>query len=141
LTADDIVAEARAWLGTPYRPRGRSRTGLDCLGLLVMIGRRFEVPHEDQFDYSNWPRSDLLIIKTLGKHLVGVIPPAPAPGLVGCFASHGRLPHHTGVFSRQHGALHLIHACIHPPHLVEDAWASAQQDMRLIGVFAFPGMT
>ena len=53
---DSIAARARALVGTPYRPQGRSREGLDCAGLAALAlalpaaalpagyGRRSAVP-------------------------------------------------------------------------------------------------
>ena len=32
-----IVAEARRWLGTPFRHQGRGAVGLDCAGLLYVV--------------------------------------------------------------------------------------------------------
>ncbi len=41
MTRDDVVAAARAWLGTPYRHRASALgAGCDCLGLLRGVWRR-----------------------------------------------------------------------------------------------------
>src|SRR6185437_17129428 len=40
LTRQDIVAEARAWIGTPYRHQGSLKgIGCDCLGLVRGVWR------------------------------------------------------------------------------------------------------
>lgn len=142
MTRDDIVTEARRWLRTPYRKRGRDVKGIDCLGLLVMIGRHFEIPHTDEQDYSDWPRSDLLIVRKLAQYLVRVPPTlTPLPGMVGCFAER-RLPGHCGIFSKMHGEVHLIHARIRPASVVEESWRQMpMHELRLIGLFDFPGVT
>lgn len=36
-TRDEIVAEARRWVGTPYRDLGRNEHGLDCVGLILVV--------------------------------------------------------------------------------------------------------
>lgn len=42
MTRDDIVAEATAWLGTPYRHQASLRgVGCDCLGLVRGVWRAF----------------------------------------------------------------------------------------------------
>ena len=33
----DIVAEARKWVGVPYRHQGRGARGIDCVGLLIEV--------------------------------------------------------------------------------------------------------
>lgn len=35
-TRADFVAEARSWVGVPFRHQGRSRAGVDCVGLLLV---------------------------------------------------------------------------------------------------------
>jgi cell wall-associated NlpC family hydrolase len=36
---DDLVAEARLWIGVPFRHQGRSRVGVDCVGLPIVVGQ------------------------------------------------------------------------------------------------------
>ena len=36
----EIVDAARNWVGVPYRHQGRTRNGIDCVGLLLEGGRR-----------------------------------------------------------------------------------------------------
>jgi hypothetical protein len=143
MTRDDIVAEARRYLNVPYHRKGRSLQGLDCLGLLVMVGRHFEVPHIDEQDYSDWPHSDHVIIKKLGQYLTPMSPTLPMsqwPGLVGIFAER-RLPGHAGIFSFLRDRVHLIHARVFPSAVMEECWDQVpHSEIRLIGLFAFPGM-
>jgi cell wall-associated NlpC family hydrolase len=35
-----IVSAARSWLGVPWRHQGRTRQGVDCAGLVVLVGRK-----------------------------------------------------------------------------------------------------
>ncbi|HEQ98802.1 MAG TPA: hypothetical protein ENO22_05625 [candidate division Zixibacteria bacterium] len=35
---EQIIEEARSFLGVPFQHRGRSRSGLDCVGLLELVG-------------------------------------------------------------------------------------------------------
>ena len=59
-TRAEIVAEARDWLGTPWRHQGQSKgRGADCLGFVVGVGRAFGL-----IDY------------------VGAYPRRPDPGLM-----------------------------------------------------------
>ena len=32
-----IVDEARSWLGVPFRPHGRTRRGIDCVNLVLLV--------------------------------------------------------------------------------------------------------
>ncbi len=50
-----IVAEARRWIGTPFRHQGRGREGLDCAGLLVVVAQALGIPHRDELTYRRIP--------------------------------------------------------------------------------------
>lgn len=141
MTRDEVVTEARKWLRVPYRKRGRTMAGVDCIGFLSMVGRALDVPHDDRLDYEDWPRQDHLILRTLEQYLTPIPPTSIQPGSVGIFAER-RLPGHCGIFSMQYNLLHLIHARINPGMVIEEAWAQMpRQELRLIGLFDFPGIT
>lgn len=36
---DQLVMCAREWLGVPFRPRGRTRAGVDCVGFLFAVAK------------------------------------------------------------------------------------------------------
>lgn len=49
-----IVQEARSWIGVPFRHHGRSRAGVDCVGLLVVV---YEATIGlSQGDFTEYPR-------------------------------------------------------------------------------------
>jgi hypothetical protein len=140
MTRAEVQVEARKWLQVSYCKRGRSSDGVDCVGFLVMVGRAFEVPHQDELDYSEWPQQDLLILKKLGQFLDHLPPSTPLPGTIGVFAER-RLPGHVGIFSEKHRAVHLIHARINPGCVLEEPWQQIPRgQLRLIGLFGFPGL-
>jgi cell wall-associated NlpC family hydrolase len=140
MTRGEVQAEARKWLRVPYLHRGRTADGLDCIGFLIVVGRAFDIPHEDEHDYSLWPRQDLMILKKLGRFLDAIPPSTALPGTIGVFAER-RLPGHVGIFSEKHNAVHLIHARISPGCVLEEAWQHMPRNhLRLIGLFGFPGL-
>lgn len=38
-TPEAVIAEARSWVGVPFLHQGRSREGVDCVGLVIVVGR------------------------------------------------------------------------------------------------------
>lgn len=52
-TGEDVVREARRWIGARYRLGGASRSGIDCSGLTMQVYKRFGVslPHSDDAQY------------------------------------------------------------------------------------------
>lgn len=43
ITREAVVRTARAYLGVPFKPAGRGRTGIDCVGLALAIPRDLEM--------------------------------------------------------------------------------------------------
>jgi len=136
-----VVAEARKWLGIPYRPKGRSERGIDCLGLLVVVGRAFAVPHEDQQHYTDYPSPDREMLGVFDRYLERRSISPPWPGLIGVFADR-RLPAHVGIFSARDDALHVIHARVDERRVVEEQYDNAPlpRELRVIALYAYPGL-
>jgi hypothetical protein len=55
MTRDEIIAVARGYLDVPWRHRGRTPTGVDCIGLVCAVGDHFEIAYEDIDGYSRNP--------------------------------------------------------------------------------------
>lgn len=47
MTREEIVAEARRYIGTPWRRHGRTRHGIDCGGLPLVVGRHLGAQLQD----------------------------------------------------------------------------------------------
>jgi NlpC/P60 family putative phage cell wall peptidase len=61
LTRHDVVAEARSWIGTPYRHQGRLKgVGVDCLGLIVGVARALGLADKDADGYGAIPSDNRL---------------------------------------------------------------------------------
>lgn len=59
--AEDVIAAARACLGTPFRHQGRQPgVGLDCAGLVVSVCRALNIPYQDAAAYGRRPHDGLL---------------------------------------------------------------------------------
>jgi cell wall-associated NlpC family hydrolase len=50
-----IVEAARKWLGTRYQNQGRDNYGLDCGGLILVVGRELGISSLEFLGYSNNP--------------------------------------------------------------------------------------
>src|SRR5262245_33676873 len=56
LLRDQIIAEARTWLRTPFRHQGRVKgVGVDCAGLVVMVGQSLGLLTYDTREYGVIP--------------------------------------------------------------------------------------
>lgn len=93
-SGQDVVREARKWIGAPYRLGGQTRRGVDCSGLTMMVFKRFGVslPHWDDKQY----RMGTKVPKGRER-----------PGDLVFFNEHGRGVSHVGIYS---GNGKLVHA-------------------------------
>ena len=58
LTADSFIAAARTYIGVPWQHQGRSRHGIDCVGLLVCVAHDLGIPVDDGGpNYEREPRA------------------------------------------------------------------------------------
>ncbi len=53
--ADEIVYVANTLVGVPFRHQGRSRAGLDCAGLIIVIAHLLGLTDKDTVSYSRRP--------------------------------------------------------------------------------------
>lgn len=87
ITPEQIVAQARTWLGTKYHHQGRLKKsakgpgGCDCLGLIIGVidelglqdGNGNPLTQADEFNYSMYPE------RVVGKNAPAAILPKLAP--------------------------------------------------------------
>ena len=59
-TREQVLAEARSWIGVPYLHQGRTRLGVDCVGLLIVVARALGLTDYDVSGYPRVPSSDFL---------------------------------------------------------------------------------
>ena len=139
---EDIVASARAWIGTPYRHQASLRgIGTDCLGLLRGVWRDVygaeptSVPAYTK-DWSE-PSGDEVLWRAAAKHLV-VKPVAEAAiGDVLLFRMRaGSVAKHLGIQGQIGPVPTFIHA--YSGHAVLESALSDPWQRRVVARFAFP---
>lgn len=61
MTPEAVIAEARTWLGVPYRHQGRTRLGIDCVGLPIVVGQALGLwpPRFEIANYGRLPSAEL----------------------------------------------------------------------------------
>jgi hypothetical protein len=143
LTRRDVVTAARAWLGVPFRPKGRSHMGVDCLGLLVVLGQQFAVPHQDEQHYTDYPDPQRRMLATFDRYLERRPNEADWDATIGVFTTHRALPGHVALFTTRDHVRHLLHASMAERMVLEhpyDEIATLRQG-RLLARYGFPGLT
>ena len=139
--SSEVLAEARSWLGTPYRHRASVRgAGADCLGLLRGLWRAlYGAEPAPVPPYSpDWAEAG--DAERLWRALAACMSPCPPgawrPGEVILFRIRAGGPaKHLGLVSASEPA-RFIHA--YPRHGVVESALSAPWARRAVAAFEFP---
>jgi cell wall-associated NlpC family hydrolase len=134
VTRDQIVAEARTWLGVRWQHQGRSRAGVDCAGVVIRVAQDLGLT---DFDITGYARlaTDETMAQACREQLVPVAFHAMQPGDVLTLAWQRQ--RHIGIVGGHAGALTLIHAYLHSRKVVEARLDDAMM-ARAIAAFRFP---
>lgn len=131
----EIVAEARSWLGTPFRHQGRLKgVGCDCIGLVVGVGRRFGLEPEDPADYARLPDGRRLRAG-LAANLAEVSADAARPGDVVLLRIR-RDPQHVAILAPAEMMIHAFSAV----GRVVATRLDGRWRRRLVAAYRFPGV-
>ncbi|WP_170428003.1 NlpC/P60 family protein [Ruegeria arenilitoris] len=138
----DIVNEARGWLGTPYVHQASVKgAGTDCLGLLrgiwrALFGAEPEAVPSYSMDWSE-PQGEERMWAAARRHLTAKLPENLEPGDVLLFRMRdGGVAKHVGVVSETGAVPRFIHA--YSGHGVVENALSDPWQRRIVACFAFP---
>jgi NlpC/P60 family putative phage cell wall peptidase len=140
--AEAIVAEARAWIGTPYLHQVSVKgAGADCLGLLRGLWRTFHGPEPEAVPAytEDWAEPDHreVLLEAAGRLLIAKPNSDVAMGDVLLFRMReGSIAKHLGIQSEVGPVPRFIHA--YTDHGVIESPLSRPWDRRIAARFAFP---
>jgi cell wall-associated NlpC family hydrolase len=145
--AEEIVREARSWVGTPYRHQGKVRgRAVDCVGLILGVGHALallDISREEWATFAGYTRTPNprkmgeameLFLERLELE-PGEEPPA---GAIGWFGWRDELPMHLAIIARFEGRATMIHAYSHAERCVEHGFV-AEWPERVVSWWAYPG--
>ena len=141
-TREQIVAEARAWIGTPYRHQASLKgVGCDCLGLVrgvwrALLGSEPERAPPYSPDWAEALQRETLA-QAAARHLTSVATEEILPGDVLLFRWRAHLPaKHMAIVSSPDT---MIHA--HDGAAVTEVALAPWWRRRLAYAFRFPGLS
>ncbi|WP_420586788.1 NlpC/P60 family protein [Ruegeria sp.] len=142
VSRQDIVDEARSWLGTPYVHQASARgAGTDCLGLLrgvwrALHGAEPEAAPSYSMDWSE-PQGEERLWAAARRHLIGKSFDELAAGDILLFRMRaGRVAKHVGIVSDAGTVPRFIHA--YSGHGVVENTLSDPWRRRVVACFEFP---
>jgi NlpC/P60 family putative phage cell wall peptidase len=136
------IAEARAWIGTPYLHQASVKgAGTDCLGLLRGVWRAVigQEPSRVPAYTEDWaePARDEMLLRAADCWLVPKAPTDAAPGDVLVFRMRaGGIAKHLGLQSATGARAAFIHA--YSGHAVVESPLSQPWQRRIAARFSFP---
>ncbi len=139
----NAVAEARAWLGTPYRHQASVRgAGCDCLGLVrgvwrALYGHEPEAPPPYTPDWSE-PQGEEVLWAAALRHLTPVDMAKPGDVLLFRLRT-GAVAKHLGIMAEGGATPRMIHA--YAGHGVTESPLTPPWARRIVARFRFPDLT
>jgi cell wall-associated NlpC family hydrolase len=135
-----VVAEARAWLGTPWVHQQRSKgVAVDCAGLVIGVARALGLVPEC-FDIGGYVRvPDGTLIERCDQAMTRIDKAAMQPGDVLVVATD-KEPAHMGILGTyRHGGMSLIHAS-NGRGVIEHRLMFAR-NLRFKAAYVLPGLS
>ena len=101
--------EAHKYIGVPFRHRGRTDKGLDCVGLVILAAKDCGYDKYEEFAYGSEPPSGVLCA-VLAEHFGEPVDGEPQVNDVVLLRLHkGRNPTHVGIITTHPNGLGIIH--------------------------------
>lgn len=145
MTPEDVVLEARKWVGTPLIFHGRTcGVAADCLGLVEGVAQAFGQTVYDKLDYGPMPPASKAIevaeTNLVMKHDAAVESvQLIASDVVLLCLGRAKEPKHLGLIGSFKGRLTLIHASGDHGKVVEHSLSDFWRG-RVFRSYGFPGV-
>lgn len=139
-TRGDIVREARAWLGVKWQHQGRTRYGIDCIGLLQKTA--LELGLIDSMAPARYGRRpDGTLLAQIREAGLTEVPVGKAqPGDIAVFSRAGE-PFHLGIMTSRGGVASVVHAYADGRQVREENLAGIPPEFGFMThAFLFPGI-
>lgn len=135
----DIVIAARTWLDVPWTHQGRTRHGIDCAGLVIMVAHGLGLT--DYVDNTAYQRrtSGYDFLLPFRENMVAQPVLAARPGDVLLFRD-GAYPCHSALVAGDEGALTIVHAYARRRRVVEERLDQGDWLRRRVACFSFRGV-
>lgn len=141
MLGEEIVAEARRWLGTPFHHQGRLiDVGADCAGLIIGVARGLGLSGYDIDGYARQPDGGTLR-EECDREMTRVAPGGVKPGDV-LLMRLGRDPQHLAIVTaaREGQPTAMIHVHSEPPSVCVEHSLDARWRRRVIQIYRLPGV-
>lgn len=131
MEANDIIAKAREYVGTPFHHQGRQKgVGIDCIGLLVCVANDLGIKVIDRDGYGTMPYKGLLE-QGLKENCERIT--IPVPGCIVLIKFPNAHPSHVGIYTGEN----IIHCWSQPGKCVEHIYSDKWKRLT-VGYYRWP---
>jgi len=135
---EQVVEHARSFLEVPWRHQGRSRNGIDCAGLVIVVAREMGLADYDTRDYQRHTVGHRFL-SHFKANMDQKSPVNVQPGDVLLFRDNV-FPCHSAITAGAPGDLSIVHAYAHARKVVEERLDQGEWMNKLTACFAFKGI-
>ena len=129
---EQIIQTARGYLGVKYMHQGRSRNGVDCIGLVLLVAHDLNLTDFDIDHYSRVP-SGMMMQRKLREHCARLAISEIQPGDV-LHIAYGSQPQHLALVTDQ-GMIHADNIRGVVEHGLTKYWLG-----KVRGAYRLPGV-
>lgn len=137
LTRSKVVEVARSWLGTKFRHQGRSKLGVDCCGVVILVGQELGLTTYDTTNYNRRTSGEAFLHHFRDAGLIEKPVRDLKPGMV-VVTTDDNFPCHCGIIEMHRGQLYMIHSYMLRKKVDRDLVEHWRP--KIIGAFDYPGV-
>ena len=136
----DVLALARTFIGVPWKHQGRTRNGIDCVGILITVGAELGLhDYADDVAYRRLSSgSDL--IKPFVEHCDRVTDLNNLQSGDILIVRDTLYPQHVVMVANEEGRISIVHATVHKGAVVEELLTEDWRRKIICG-FRFKGLS
>ena len=133
----NVANQAMTWVSKRWRHQGRTRHGIDCIGLIIMVARELGLSEFDTHAYERSP-DGVEFMAGFKEQMDYVRPGRDQQGDVIVLRDQV-LPCHCGIFVEYRGVRHVVHAAARHRRVIVQPFVGEFVSNR-IAVFSYRGL-
>lgn len=138
-TREQIVEKTRSFIGVPWKHQGRNRLGIDCVGLVIIVGNEMGLIDYTSNNYQRHGQGTTFLREFRAGMMVEKKLDEAKPGDVLLFRDK-QYPCHSAIVGEKKGRLTIIHAHALHRKVLEEELEQGDWLIRRVACFSYPNV-